>query len=94
MTYPDSPQVVVGTRTLMIALTELEQAGWGGRLPEVAAGQPFWAWSDEWSDQAAELVAAGLAAYAPADTSQPRAEPPWTAHGTSGFARGTSNASH
>jgi hypothetical protein len=38
MTYPDSPQVVVGTRTLMIALTELEQSPQAGRLPEVAAG--------------------------------------------------------
>ena len=33
MTYPDSPQVAVGTRTLMIALTELEQSSQAGRLP-------------------------------------------------------------
>ena len=33
MTYPDSPQVVVGTRTLMIALAELEQSTQAGRLP-------------------------------------------------------------
>jgi hypothetical protein len=92
MTYPDSPQVVAGTRVLMIALVELEQAGLGGRLPEVAAGQPFWAWSGEWLDQASELVAAGLAAYAPADT-QLRAEPPLTAHGSPGFGAATSNTS-
>jgi hypothetical protein len=73
MTYPDSPQVVVGTRTLLVALVELEKQGWVGCLPEVAASQPFWARSDE----AAELVAANLAVYAPAGT-QLRAEPPWT----------------
>jgi hypothetical protein len=89
MTYPDSPQVVVGTRTLMIALVELEQSGWAGRLPEVKAGQPFWARTS----QAAELVAAGLAAYAPAGTQLPPPEPPYTAHGIPGFARATTNSS-
>ncbi|MFI5079502.1 MAG: hypothetical protein ACHQCE_00390 [Streptosporangiales bacterium] len=89
MTYPATAQVVVGTRTLMIALAaELEQSTQSGRLPEVLAGQPFWARTD----QAAELVAAGLAAYAPTGT-QLRPEPPWTAHQVPGFARGTSNAS-
>jgi hypothetical protein len=45
----------------MIALVELEQSGWAGCLPEVMPGSAFWARTD----QAAELVAAGLAAYAP-----------------------------
>jgi hypothetical protein len=88
MTYPDSPQVVVGQRTLMIALRELEQSARSGRLPEVLAGQPFWARAAD----AAWLVAAGLAAYAPAGT-QLRPEPPYTVSEVPGFARGTSNAS-
>jgi hypothetical protein len=86
MAYPDSPQVVVGTRTLLVALVELEQSGWAGRLPEVTAGNPFWARTD----QAAELVAAGLGAYAPSGT-QLRPEPPLTAHGSPGFGAATSN---
>lgn len=90
MTYPDSPQVVVGQRTLMIALVELEQSAWSGRLPDVAPGSPFWSRSD----RAAGLVSAGLAAYAPAGTPQPPAEPPFTVTQSPGFARGTSNASH
>ena len=88
MTYPDSPQVVVGTRTLLIALVELEQSTQAGRLPEVQAGEVFWARTD----QAAELVAAGLAACAPAGT-QCRPEPPFTVAMTPGFARATSNSS-
>ena len=67
---------------------ELEQSGWAGRLPEVQAGRPFWASTD----QAAELVAAGLAAYAPTGT-QLRPVPPFTVSEVPGFARGTSNAS-
>lgn len=88
MTYPDSPQVTVGTRTLMIALRELEQSTRSGRLPEVATGEAFWARTD----QAADLVAAGLAAHTPART-QLRPEPPFTVSDVPGFARGTSNAS-
>jgi hypothetical protein len=88
MTYPDSAQVVVGTRTLLVALVELEQSSQAGRLPEVQAGEVFWACTD----QAAELVAASLAAYAPS-SAQNRPEAPWTAHQVPGFARGTSNAS-
>jgi hypothetical protein len=86
MTYPDSPQVV-GTRTLMVALVELEQSGWAGRLPEVAASQPLWVRTD----QAAELVAAGLAAYAPATTPLPPWELSHTAHQTPGVGAATSN---
>jgi hypothetical protein len=88
MTYPDSPQVVSGNRTLLVAVVELEQSGWAGRLPEVKAGSAFWAHTD----QAADLVAGGMAAYAPAGT-QLRAEPPWTVAEVPGLARGTSNAS-
>jgi hypothetical protein len=87
MTYPDSPQEVVGTRTLLVALTEREQSTQSGRLPEVQAGEVFWARTD----QAAELVASGLPAYAPSGT-QLRPEPPWTVSMTPGVARGTSNA--
>jgi hypothetical protein len=43
MAYPDSPQVVVGTRTLLVALVELEQSTQAGRSSEVQAGSPFWA---------------------------------------------------
>jgi hypothetical protein len=88
MAYPDSPEVVVGTRTLLIALRELEQSTRSGRLPEVRAGHPFWARSKD----AAGLVAAGLAAYAPAGT-QLRPEPPYTVSEVPGLAAGTSNAS-
>jgi hypothetical protein len=88
MTYPDSPQMIVGTRTLMIALRELEQSTRAGRLPEVLAGHPFWARSRD----AAGLVAAGLAVYAPTGT-QLRPEPPYTVSEVPGFARRTSNAS-
>ena len=88
MAYPATAQVVVGTRTLMIALVELERSTQAGRLPEVLAGEAFWARTD----QAAELVGAGLAAYAPSGT-QLRPEPPWTVSMTPGLARGTSNAS-
>ena len=85
MTYPDSPQIVVGTRTLMIALAaELEQSTQSGRLPEVLVGQPFWARTD----QAAELVAAAWRRMRP-PAPRTRPGPPTDA----GFARGTSNAS-
>jgi hypothetical protein len=40
MTYPAAAQVVVGTRTLMIALAaELEQSTQSGRLPEVPGSE-------------------------------------------------------
>ena len=67
---------------------ELEQSSQAGRLPEVQAGEVFWARTD----QAAELVAGGMAAYVPAGT-QLRPEPPYTVSEVPGFARGTSNAS-
>ena len=87
MTYPSTPQVVVGLRTLLVALVELEQSGWAGRLPEVMPGSALWARTD----QAAELAAAGLAAYAPATTPLPPWEPSHTAHQTPGVGAATSN---
>jgi hypothetical protein len=89
MTYPDSPQIVTGTRTMLIALVTLEQSTRAGRLPDVAPGSPFWARTD----QAVGLVAGGLAAYAPAGT-QLRPEPPGTVSSTPGLGAATSNCSH
>ena len=88
MTCPSTPQVVVGTRTLLVAMVELKQSTQSGRLPEVAAGQPFWAVTRD----AAGLVAAGLAAYAPTGT-QLRPEPPFTVNQVPGLARDSSNPS-
>jgi hypothetical protein len=41
----------------MVALTELYQALWSGRIPNVAPGQPFWA---RYADSSG-LIAGGLA---------------------------------
>ena len=75
---------------LMIALTDLSQSTWAGRLPNVSTGDPFWASARD----AVSLVAAGQAEYAPPGTVAPPAEPRFTAHGSPGFAAGTSNSSH
>jgi hypothetical protein len=90
MTYPSSPQIVAGTRTLMIALQVLEQQSPSDRLPNVAPLAAFWAKTSE----AAELVSGGLAAYAPLGTTLPAAEPPHTVNQVPGFGAGTSNCSH
>ncbi len=74
----------------MVALQPLYQASWSGRLPDVTTGEAFWASSLD----APSLAAAGLAELAPTGTVAPPAEPAWTAHGTAGFAAGTSNSSH
>jgi hypothetical protein len=74
----------------MIALTDLSQASWSGRLPNVTTGEAFWASIRD----APSLVASGLAEYAPPDTVAPPPEPRYTVHGTAGFAAGTSNSSH
>jgi hypothetical protein len=87
--YPGSPAIVSGTQVLMIALTELEQSSLSGRLPNVPPGSACWVRSVD----APGLQAGGLAAYAPAGTAQPPAEPPWTAGKIPGFGRGTSNSS-
>lgn len=80
--------MVTGTRTLIIALARLSQQTSSGRPPDVPAGSPFWARSTD----AAGLVVAGLAAYAPAGTTL-RPSQPWSVRGVPGSARGTSNAS-
>jgi hypothetical protein len=89
MTYPDTPQVIAGSRTLMIAAVPLGMQGLSGPLPGVPAGAAFW----YRPDRAGDLVSGSQAHYALAGTALPRAEPPFTTHGTLGFARGSSNAS-
>jgi len=86
MGFPVGPY----TPTLMVALAELSVSSWAGRLPDVTVGEAFWASSRD----VPSLVAAGLAELAPPDTVAPPVEPAYTAHGSPGFAAGTSNASH
>lgn len=76
--------------TLMLALQPLYQASWAGRLPNVPAGEAFWASSRD----VPSLIAAGLAELAPPGTVAPPVEPRWTAHGSPGFGAGTSNSTH
>lgn len=90
MTYPDSPQVTADTRVVMIALARIGAEDQAERLADIQAGQAFWARSTD----APYLISSGLAAYAPAGTSWPSAEPPWTARGVAGLGRGTTNSSH
>jgi hypothetical protein len=75
--------------TLMLALTDLTQASWAGRLPNVGIGEPFWAEARI----VASLIAAGQAEIAPPGTVAPPVEPPHTVHGSPGFGTGTSNSS-
>jgi hypothetical protein len=89
MSYPSSPQVVMGSRTLMIALAPLEQSGLSGRLPNVPPGAAVWVATS----QAAGLAAASLAAYAPSGTPLPPWEPAHCVHGIPGFAAATTNSS-
>lgn len=86
MGFPLQPNVPV----LMVALTDLYQATWSGRLPNVSNGEAFWASVYE----APSLAASGLAKYAPDGTVAPPPEPEYTAHGSPGFGAGTSNCSH
>jgi hypothetical protein len=74
---------------LLVALQPLTRSAWSGRLPDVSAGEAFWASSRE----APGLVADGQAEYAPEGTEAPPPEPPHTVHGTAGFGAGTSNCS-
>lgn len=76
--------------TLMIALAELSQSAWSGRLPNVSTGEAFWASSRD----VPSLVSAGLAELAPEGTVAPPPEPRYTAWGSPGFGAGTSNCSH
>lgn len=86
MGFPMPPDIPV----LMVALADLSQASWAGRLPDVTTGEAFWASSLD----APSLAADGLAENAPAGTIAPPAEPAWTAYGSPGFGAGTSNCSH
>lgn len=83
MVFPVAPL----TPVLMVALQPLTRSSWAGRLPGVAVGDAFWSNTGE----AAGLVAAGQAEYAPEGTPEPPPEPPWTARQTPGFGAGTSN---
>jgi len=85
MGWPVGPWLPV----LMVSLQPLTQQCWAGKLPNISAGEPFWASSRD----VPGLIATGQAAYAPAGTIAPPVEPPDTVHGTPGFAAGTSNSS-
>jgi hypothetical protein len=73
----------------MVAVVELYQSLWSGRLPNVMPGSLFWAKPAD----SAQLLAAGYATIAPPG-SVLAPEPPYTANGSAGVAAGTSNASH
>jgi len=85
MSFPVGPWLPV----LMLSAVPLSQQSWAGQLQAIAANEPFWASSRD----VPALIAAGQATYAPPDTIAPPVEPPYTAHGTPGFAAGTSNSS-
>jgi len=87
--YPGSPQIVAGDRTLLVAVTQIGLEDQAERFGSISPGTPFWVRSR----RAAQIVSSGRAAYAPASTPLPPAEPPWTVRGQPGFARGTTNAS-
>jgi len=88
MTTPYTPNP--STPTAMIALQELYQALWSGRIPNVAPGQPFWA---RYADSSG-LIAGGLARlWVNGDPAMPPPEQPNTAHGVPGFGNGTANSS-
>lgn len=83
------PQKVWMPPVLMMALAQLYQANWAGRLPNVAPYALLWA---KYAD-AGPLLTAGLAIVAPPG-SVLAPEPPYSANGSAGVAAGTSNASH
>jgi hypothetical protein len=85
MGFPLPPNVP----QLMVALKPLAQAAWAGRLPNVTAGEAFWAAARD----VAQLTAGGWAQAAPPGTPAPPPEPPHTVHGTPGVGAGTSNSS-
>jgi hypothetical protein len=89
MTTPYTPNP--STPVAMIALQELYQALWSGRIPNVAPGQPFWA---RYADSSG-LIAGGLARLwvSGSDPAMPPPEQPNTAHGIPGFGNGTANSS-
>ena len=75
----------------LVALQDLTQACWAGRLPNVTAGQTFWASVVD----APSLIAAALARpwVQGTDGALPPPEPRYMAHGAAGLGAGTSNAS-
>ncbi len=75
---------------LMMSLQPLSQSAWSGKLPDIGVNEAFWASSRD----VPSLIAAGLAEIAPNGTVAPPVEPAYTAHGSPGFAAGTSNSSH
>lgn len=74
---------------LMVALVELYQATWAGRLPNVQPGELFWASGRD----AVNLRNAHYAEDA-APGSYLLPEPAYTAHGIPGVGAGVSNCSH
>jgi len=75
----------------MVALVELQQTSWAGRLPNVAPGKPFWCKPLD----SELLINAGYAReWIQGDPPMPPPEPPYTVHGSPGLAAGTTNASH
>lgn len=90
--YDHSMGYVVGpwVPTLMVALAELSQSSWAGKLPDVSPGEAFWASSRD----VPSLISAGLAELAPDGTVAPPPEPRYTAYGSPGFGAGTSNSSY
>jgi hypothetical protein len=73
----------------MIALQVLNRQNQSGSMSPVPDGAAFWAQTK----QAAILVQAGQAAYAPTGTPEPHMDPPKTVHGQPGYATGTTNSS-
>ena len=87
MGTPIPPSVPV----LMTALVPLTQWTQAGKLPNVAAGQPFWARST----QVQMLISVGQARlWRAGDPPAPQAEPAHTAAWTPGIGAGTSNSSY
>lgn len=86
MGFPLQPPAPV----LLLALEPLTKSSWAGQLPPIATGDAFWSNTRE----APGLIAAGQAEIAPEGTVAPPVEPAYTAHGSPGFAAGTSNSSH
>lgn len=81
--FPSSP-------VPMVALQTLFRSTWAQRLPDVHAGDPFWA---RYADYPG-LIDGGFARlWAQGDPAMPPAEPGNTAHGIAGIGAGTSNNS-
>jgi hypothetical protein len=87
MTFPTG--IPNSTPVYMIALVELAQYLWSGRLPNVQPGGALWVRTD----QVPSLLAAGyIRAPQNGDPGQPPPEPDLTVKGSAGFAAGTTNS--